>query len=75
MRMSFRPLQDPIRLRAKITPVLNAAGVPFFGEEATPSAAQPVDVADELRKLAGLRDDGIITEDEFQEQKAKLLAR
>ncbi len=67
--------QDPIRLRAKITPVLHAAGVPFFGEEAIRSAAQPVDVADELRKLAGLRDEGILTEDEFQAQKAKLLAR
>jgi len=30
---------------------------------------------DELKALAGLRDDGIITEDEFQIQKAKILTR
>jgi len=30
--------------------------------------------ADELAKLAGLRDQGVITDDEFQQQKAKLLA-
>jgi hypothetical protein len=33
----------------------------------------PQTVADELRKLAELRDQGIITEVEFQAQKAKLL--
>lgn len=30
-------------------------------------------LADELTKLAGLRDQGILTEEEFQDQKAKLL--
>ena len=30
---------------------------------------------DELKALATLRDDGIITEDEFQRQKAEILAR
>ena len=33
-----------------------------------------VSVADELLKLASLRDQGILTEDEFSAQKAKLLA-
>ncbi|KAB2584139.1 hypothetical protein BS297_17095 [Rhodococcus erythropolis] len=32
-------------------------------------------IADELRKLAELRKEGILTDPEFQEQKAKLLAR
>ena len=32
-----------------------------------------LDVADQLRKLADLRDTGILNEDELQEQKAKLL--
>jgi hypothetical protein len=32
-------------------------------------------IADELRKLAELRSEGILTEDEFLQQKAKLLAR
>ncbi|WP_240471861.1 SHOCT domain-containing protein [Pseudarthrobacter phenanthrenivorans] len=30
-------------------------------------------IADELTKLAGLRDAGVLTEDEFAAQKAKLL--
>jgi len=38
------------------------------------SAAEP-DVADELTKLATLRDRGILTDAEFATQKAKLLAR
>ena len=43
-----------------------------FGAHAT--AAEP-DVADELAKLAALRDKGILTDAEFAGQKAKLLAR
>ena len=39
------------------------------------SAAAPVDVADQLRKLAELRDQGILNEDEFAAQKAKLLEK
>jgi hypothetical protein len=36
--------------------------------------AGPGSAADELEKLAGLRDSGVISEDEFAAQKAKLLA-
>lgn len=40
-----------------------------------PSAPSSVlSVADELRKLAQLRDEGVLTEMEFQQQKARLLA-
>jgi hypothetical protein len=35
----------------------------------------PTSVADELEKLAQLRDKGVITAEEFERQKAKLLAR
>ena len=38
------------------------------------AAAGPVSSADEIARLAGLRDQGVLTEDEFQQQKAKLLA-
>jgi hypothetical protein len=38
-----------------------------------PPAAPARTVADELRDLAALRDDGILSEDEFQAQKARLL--
>ena len=34
----------------------------------------PVDVAEQLRKLAALRDEGILTDEEFATQKARLLA-
>lgn len=37
------------------------------------AAGPPVDVADQLRKLAELRDQGILTDEEFAAQKAKLL--
>jgi hypothetical protein len=42
--------------------------------DAKATAAEP-DVADELAKLAALRDKGILTDAEFAAQKAKLLAR
>jgi hypothetical protein len=40
---------------------------------AVPGAAAPASVADELAKLAKLRDAGALTDDEFAAQKAKLL--
>ncbi len=39
-----------------------------------PSIAAPVSTADELAKLAALRDQGILTDEEFAEQKKLLLA-
>jgi hypothetical protein len=38
------------------------------------STQAPPDLADQLRKLASLRDEGILTEEEFQAKKAQLLA-
>lgn len=38
-------------------------------------ASAPVDVAEQLQRLASLRDAGILTEDEFNAKKADLLAR
>ncbi|HEV8056303.1 MAG TPA: SHOCT domain-containing protein [Nocardioidaceae bacterium] len=40
----------------------------------TPAAGPPVDLADQLRKLAELRDQGVLTPEEFEAQKARLLA-
>jgi hypothetical protein len=39
----------------------------------SPQATSPSSVADELKKLAQLKDDGILTQEEFDAQKAKLL--
>ena len=40
-----------------------------------PTAAPAASLADELTKLAKLRDDGILTDEEFAEQKAVLMNR
>jgi hypothetical protein len=43
--------------------------------QASAPTAHPVSGADEIRKLAELRDSGILTEEEFQAKKTDLLAR
>jgi hypothetical protein len=49
---------------------------PYGAPVAPPAPAAPptVDLADQLRKLGELRDAGLLTDDEFAAQKAKLLA-
>lgn len=49
-----------------------------FRGQCQPQLAEPsavVSVADELSKLAKLRDEGVVTEEEFNAQKAKLLGQ
>ena len=41
---------------------------------AAPAAAPATDVVTQLKELAALKDQGILTEDEFAAQKAKILA-
>jgi hypothetical protein len=50
-------------------------GAPYGAPVAPPAAAAPPqpDMVDQLRRLGELRDAGILTEDEFAAQKAKLL--
>jgi hypothetical protein len=60
------------------TQYLQHSGPAFGAAAPAPAAAaaassSPVDVADQLRKLADLRDQGILTEEEFAVQKQKLL--
>lgn len=55
--------------RVPVNPELIAAS-----SKDKPSAVAALSVADELRKLAELRDKGIITTSEFDTQKAKLLS-
>jgi len=52
-----------------------AAGMATNPAPAAPSAGSgpPVDVADQLRKLAALREEGILSDEEFAAQKARLL--
>jgi hypothetical protein len=48
-------------------------GSPHHEEEPLANTSRGSGLAQELRELASLRDDGILTDDEFQAQKRKLL--
>lgn len=57
-------------------PAVSASPPPVSAGPTPPASAPPSassDVADQLRKLAQLRDEGILTQAEFDAQKAKLL--
>ena len=62
-----------------LAPWYNSLGIPLrrTGQPAptTQPALSPISVADELTKLAGLRDSGILTSEEFETEKARLLGR
>jgi hypothetical protein len=69
-----RAVQDPEGLRAQASGgsafVVTDEGLAPVG----PAPVQPqIDVADQLAKLAGLRDSGVLTVAEFEAQKQKLL--
>lgn len=49
------------------------APMPPLAAPASPPASTGPGIADRLRELAALRDEGLLTDDEFQQQKAKLL--
>ena len=62
-----------------VNPGMAAAGAAFAAPPAAPPPPAPApapqtDLVDQLRRLGELRDAGILTEDEFAAQKAKLLA-
>ena len=60
---AFEPIRDAIQEVIAESQQLGQA----------PTAAATASVADELKKLADLRDAGVLTEEEFQEQKSRLL--
>ena len=61
----------------KFTAVRNAIETAISERETSPTpapaAAAPSSLADELKKFAELRDSGVLSEAEFEQQKAKLL--
>lgn len=60
------------------TPLLRAPAdvpAPARGEPPAAGAPEPADPLDRIAKLAKLRDSGALTEQEFQREKAKLLAQ
>lgn len=52
-----------------------AAQTPVASQVSPATPAPRIGIADELAKLAQLRDGGVLTEEEFQTQKAKLLSQ
>ncbi len=60
--------QGAAQLAANATAFMGSANV-----QGLPGAAAPVDPADEIAKLADLRDRGALTDAEFQAQKKKIL--
>jgi len=67
--------KSEMEVRAALSPLLGVVGIPFGSEAAAPvvAASSAVSTADELAKLAQLRDQGVLTEEEFAAEKAKLL--
>lgn len=65
--------QLAVAVRGRMAPILEAAGIPLVGEESPPIPPPSADLATRIRELGALRDDGLITEEEFAAQKAKLL--
>ena len=63
---------SPEGVRAGIAAVLKLSNIPLHEELPAPPP-QTMDVADQIRKLATLHDEGILTDEEFAAQKAKLL--
>lgn len=69
-------------IRGRIQGIVSAAGVPCLDDAHSGTATSlsrdqshktSVYVADELTKLAALRDDGALTDEEFADQKARLI--
>nr|WP_265566398.1 SHOCT domain-containing protein [Streptomyces hygroscopicus] len=58
------------KLRAALDQAIAAQHAPQ-----APVATRPTSLADELTKLAALRDQGILSATEFEQQKARLLAQ
>ncbi|MGQ4420002.1 SHOCT domain-containing protein [Streptomyces sp. SAS_269] len=63
-----------VRPAVATKPVPAALAVPPM-PVTTPAPAPPASVADELTKLAALRDQGVLTDAEFERQKRQLLDR
>jgi hypothetical protein len=62
--------QLAVTVRGRMSPILEAARIPFAEEDLPPPAS---DLATRLRDLGALRDEGLITDEEFAAQKARLL--
>jgi len=71
---SFATKSPQPKVLAAMKPVLDALNSRVQSPPPAPVAAPPSSVADELAKLAKLKADGLLTEEEFAAQKARLLS-
>ena len=67
----FTRISQPIRLK---TAMLNAKEKLEHGQAGLGHSSGP-DIAGQIEELGNLRDEGLLTEAEFQQQKAQLLAK
>ncbi len=65
--------QNPINVKASIAPILQAVGVPFADQVQQPIQSAIPSAADELEKLAALKEQGVLTQEEFDAKKKQLL--
>jgi Short C-terminal domain len=71
--------KSPVEIRAKLGPIFKEFGVKLVDNAGAPSpvgntsTASTSDLAQRLRELAALRDDGLLTEEEFNIQKSRIL--
>jgi hypothetical protein len=72
-QIEYLPQLDLGRARKFVTAV-NTAARSAAGPATTPATAPAPDPFDQLRKLAELRDAGIVTNEEFDAKKAQLLS-
>ena len=72
-RSTAAPVASPASAAAPAAGVEAAGASAVVAETASASASEEDGVADQLHKLAELRDRGVLTEEEFQAQKAKIL--
>ena len=75
---------SPHVLRAAIQPIIQYVGVPFLDQAQVPQVVTPTSesvatpessLSDRIRELAALRDDGLLSDEEFAQQKARLLSQ
>ena len=66
--------ESVVKVKAKVEPVLRLAGVSMSDDLlSVPSEPNEPNLANRIRELAALRDDGLITDAEYETQKARLL--
>jgi hypothetical protein len=69
--------ESVVKVKAKVEPVLRLAGVSMsddlLSEPNEPNEPNEPSLANQIRELAGLRDEGLLSPEEYEEAKARRL--